>query len=82
MKITVIILCVLILVFAIAHSIREDRQRDKFMAYCHGTLDQGMEENTVLIFWKHHENICSDWFDQYRQGRFPEIIKKWKQKEK
>ena len=78
MKITLLILSVLIAVTVIAFSIREERQRDKFMAYCHGTLERGMEEKTVLIFWKYHDNICSGEFDQYRQGKDTELVRKWK----
>ena len=78
MKITFIILGVLIAVFVIAFSIREERQRDKFMAYCHGTLERGMEEQTVLIFWKHHENLCSDHWDRHRQGKDTEMVRRWR----
>ena len=80
MKITVIILGVLIAVSVITCSIREERQKIRFMSYCHGTLEQGMEENTVLIFWKHHENICSDHFDRHRQGKNTEMVRKWEGK--
>lgn len=80
MKITFIILCVWITIFAVTHSIRTERQRGQFMAYCHATMERGMEDNTILIFWKHHDNICSGEFDQYREGHFPEMIKKWQRR--
>ena len=78
MKITFIILGMLIAVSVTTCSIREQRQKDKFTSYCHATMERGMTEQTVLIFWKHHENLCSDHWDRHRQGKDTELVRRWK----